>query len=850
MALQPFAPEAAGGGEATLQPYDPVEVAAGSTKITAPTAGAGVAIPAPTLSGNRVNVKAPNGQTYSIDEAELPKVVAQGWRPETAAERDVREYVDENKGLSGTAKVFFRGLADEAAFGVLDPILDHNADPLERAKWEGLKKENTAANIVGRGLGFGASLLYGGEFAKGAEVAGHVAERAVLGGAERAASSETYRALAGAVESRMMSAGVPAAEAAAAAPGFARKLTANAAKYGAESVAFVAPKAATEAALGDPEQAGETIVSALGAGALLGLAGGVAGAGFKQLLAGAEKGLPKGSVGGWVEETANNQAFRSLANNQASLGKILKDAEGIYGTGAANEIGAFVRKEGLLKNFREGAEEYADRIGKRREEVAGEIGKAYRDITAKAGDAGRVGVDELVAEMSDRVLKPLSEGEAAIGSEALRDKVSGFLESFASNAAKLGRKDGTLTLEEAHKLRATIDKKIDWKHALTSDDYKWNEALADVRRAMESKILTRAEEVAAAGGESFRTQIKALNRRFGMISSIEKGVEDYAYREAKNRVMSPTDYGAGFAGSALGALSHGNIGGLITGPLMALGHHIARTEGNALAAKALGAAADGGGLLLAEQAAKRVAERLDTLPKALSSMASPAARGTLGTNVLSRFVDADPSFRKSDKATQVTILADRLSSLASQPAEMQKHIEELVGPYSADAPTVATQAGAKVAAMVNHLAAVAPKAPSVPSPFAPKQQWKPSPKQVSEFEQRVNIAVDPMSAIDRLRAHAITPGEVDTLRTLYPKLYERMVAKVAEATAEGKAPALPYASRVVLGRFLGSTVDRSMSPARVASYQQAFAQPEAKPHGGAPMKVPSLETDAERIAAR
>ena len=226
MALQPYAPE----GQATLAPYDPTEVASGTTQITAPTVGAAPIAPTQ-LTGSRINVKAPDGKTYSIDEAELPKVTAQGWRPETATERDVREYVDENKGLTGAAKVFFRGLADEAAFGVLDPILDHTADPLERSKWEALKQENTAANVIGRGAGFGLSLLYGGEIAKGAQAAGHVAERAVLEGAERsavkAASTETYRALAGAVESRMLTAGVPAAEAAAAAPGFARKLVAN-----------------------------------------------------------------------------------------------------------------------------------------------------------------------------------------------------------------------------------------------------------------------------------------------------------------------------------------------------------------------------------------------------------------------------------------------------------------------------------------------------------------------------------------------------------------------------------------------------------------------------------------------
>lgn len=851
MALQPYAPEAAGGGDAVLRPYDPTEVAAGSTKITAPL-GAALAT-APALTGKRVNVVAPDGTAYSVDEGELGAVAARGWRPETSTERDVREYVEENKGVGGAAKVFLRGLADEAAFGVLDPILDHTSDPLDRAKWDAVKKENTAANIVGRGLGFGLSLLYGGEFAKGAQAAGHVAERAVLAGAERAASktatAETYRALAGAVESRMLTAGVPAAEAAAAAPGFARKLVANAAKYGTESVAFVAPKAVTEAALGDPEQAGETIVSALGAGALLGLAGGVAGAGFKGLLAGAEKGLPKGAAG-WVEDAANKQAFRSLASNQASLGKVFKDLEGQYGENVAAEVGTFLRKEGLLKKFREGEVEYLRRFEKTHEKIGQDIGDLYATVAQKSGEAGRIKAEEFLDRMVERVVKPLEEGAGAVGNEALRKRVMDFAESFVQQVYKTGRKDGTLAIDEAHKfINEAINKKVDWKRALSTDDFRWNEALAEMSRASRDVLLTRAEQAANGVGETFLPQIKALNKRYGIASGIKEGLEDYVYRESKNRVLSPTDNGAGWGGALMGLVSGSPTTAMVTGPLMALGHHVLRTEGNALAARALGSVAEGGGLLVAEQAMKRAAERLDALPKALGGMAKPATRATAPTNILSRFVDADPSFRKADKATQVTILADRLASLASNPAELHQHVEELVGPFSADAPTVATQAGAKATALVHHLASVAPKAPSVPSPFVAAKPWKPTPKQVSEFELRLGIAVDPMSAIDRLAGHQITPAEVDTLRVLYPKLYQRMVAKVAEASVSGKAPALPFAGRAALSRFMPAPVDASMSPARVAAYQATFKrEPVQGGGGGKPMKTPTMQTDAERVA--
>lgn len=839
--------------------------------ITPATVPGGALANAPKLTGVRINVRAPDGTAYSVDEAELGAVQEKGWRPETATERDVREYVDENKGIGGAAKVFFRGLADEAAFGVLDPILDHTADPLERSKWEAVKKEHAAANVVGRAAGFGASMLYGGEFAKGAGLVGKAAERAVLFGGERAAegaavkavSAETYRVLAGAVESKMLTAGVPAVEAAVAAPGFARKLVANGAKYGAESMAFVAPKALTEAALGDPEQAGETIVSALGVGALLGLAGGVAGAGWRAVTVGAAKGLPGvetaagGGVRSFLDKTADEQAFKSLASNQASLKKAAREALHIEGGQAG--IGRTLRDEGLVRRVGEDVEEYAVRVAEAKAAAGAEVGGMYKKLDELGADTG-LSVQALGKKMRDDVLKPL---QGKPGFESVAAKVEAYISSFEEKGAAGGwtfaGKD-SVSFERLHSVRASLDDLV-YRNAGAAPAEHIKE-LRDIRKMIQRDLVEKGETQAQKFGQEFAAPLKAANIKYARLTAAEKAAADFAeVRKLTNRSLSPTDYGVGGIGAVGGMLA--NPLGVLGGVGAALAHKFVREEGNAIAARTLGAVSSGSGLVLAEQAMKRTAERLDSLPLALMAMSSPAGRAaakdTLGTNILSRFVDADPSFRRSDKATQVTILADRLASLAASPGEMQKHIEELTGGLVDDAPGVATQAGAKAAALIHHLHAVAPKAPAVSSVYAAQSPWKPSPKQVSEFEQRLAMAVDPMSAIDRLRARAITPGEVDTLRTLYPKLYARMVGKIAEATANGKAPTLAYGDRAVLGRFLGSPVDRSLSPKRIRGYQQTFLTPEANAGpggggsgggGGKPMKMPSMETPSDRIASR
>src|SRR4051812_29709366 len=56
--------------------------------------------------GTKVNVLDDSGSSFSIDASELPSALNSGYKIETPTQQGVREYVNENKGLTGTAKVF------------------------------------------------------------------------------------------------------------------------------------------------------------------------------------------------------------------------------------------------------------------------------------------------------------------------------------------------------------------------------------------------------------------------------------------------------------------------------------------------------------------------------------------------------------------------------------------------------------------------------------------------------------------------------------------------------------------------------------------------------------------------
>lgn len=123
-----------------------------------------------------------------------------------ATSRRTHAAVEEN--TKDLAKVFGRGLADEAAFGIVDPLADRFIlTPEEVKQWEAMKKRHRYANLVGRGGGFAASMLYGGEIVKGASalgkgamaaraglLAGRAVEGAAVRGGEKAALLAAERA--------------------------------------------------------------------------------------------------------------------------------------------------------------------------------------------------------------------------------------------------------------------------------------------------------------------------------------------------------------------------------------------------------------------------------------------------------------------------------------------------------------------------------------------------------------------------------------------------------------------------------------------------------------------------------
>lgn len=858
------------------QGTSPLFEAGGASGDSALVSGAAPAMPPPVPSaGYNVNVISPHdGKTYSVDASMVQQAQAQGYRVEESSAEAARKWTAANAGLGGAAKAAFLEFGDALTFGAYKPLIGAAAkagiiDPFALAKWEALKHEHAAAAFAGTAAGFGTQMLVGGGLLEGIGKAGAATEAAVLGTKTAGAAEAAVEGMAGAeMAYRTAAMGGSAAEAASAAaraPGFLRTVAAGAARLGVENAAMTAPKAFAEAITGDPDRAAETLLygSALGAGfgagfGALGYLGKRLGGGIAAKLAGkgpapgepgsiaaaeAEKvaipgvDTPKGWLARKADELANMQTFRAMANNNASLKKIIKD-EGIQ----ASEVGLFARANGIGKRIGEGAEEYAARVGAFVDETGAQIGAFWRQPALEgktfATDKALTRIEGMLADLrKNPAYKDIA--------DALESKwVGAFREGAAANDGKLG-------FEVAQSWRAGLDDLAYREARIESPILR---ELKQVRRIFNDEIVSQAEAAAKDAAPGFLADLRALNTKYRYGSAIRGGVDDYVKRDATNRVFSPTDNLWGAAAMAGGAAIGGGPVAMLAGAAGAVAHHVIRTEGNAALAALAEGVATGRGLRVLETSFAGHYDKLQRIPIALKAMGEgrrlpPMATEPAALNVITHLLASDDGPTRIDKPSDSIKFADGLAKLSANPVEMSRRLAQMSSAISADAPTVAQAAQAKATQVASFILAARPASPEVMSPFA-REVWKPSDTQLRDFHVKVKTALDPYEAIRALEDKTLSAAHIDALSATAPKLYQEFVRRVADFAATPEASPIPYAYRLKLSMLTGAPLDRSV--ANLMGYQETFSGPDLAKQaeqGGAAMDVAkNTGTDVGRVS--
>ena len=518
---------------------------------------------------DKVNVRKKDGSTVSLPGSELNDALASGeYSIELPRQTAVREYVDENKGIGGQLKTAVMQFADEALMGIPEQIADVKGDPLETAKRQALKKENAFANAVGGIGGFGASMLYGGPVGKAATLATRagekvVANRLIAKGAEAGANS--------------------------AAREIAKKIAKSSIQMGVEGATFAAPTAITEAALGDPELAAETLL-------INGLAGSVLGAGgkaAKEIFGLIPKAVVTESTErGLLDQFKSERAAKALGFTKGQIKKLKG------GQDEAIQIGDDVLNMRTAEGKKIiGATDSPETIAKKIANELDRTGEEVSSIYQKVDDSGQkafnpIKVNErIVAELGDFYRSPLNKDVAS---------------TFDNLLETVGWTEQGITLKRAKEILDQVDNIAYPKGKPPLNPTDKQVLAADARRIIREELNLASELGAKAiGDETALLRLTKGNKKISTLIKAQGALDDRISSEAGNKLFGLTDTitGVGAAGAAG-----------IPAAVAALGvKRVAERYGNQVLANI-------DGLLFAEKSMGKVAKKLDELPARLEDM--------------------------------------------------------------------------------------------------------------------------------------------------------------------------------------------------------------------------------------
>lgn len=114
------------------------------------------------------------------------------------------------------------------------------------------------------------------------------------------------------------------------------------------------------------------------------------------------------------------------------------------------------------------------------------------------------------------------------------------------------------------------------------------------------------------------------------------------------------------------------------------------------------------------------------------------------------------------------------------------------------------------------------------------EKTPPSDAEISHFQRYQNIVQHPLGIFDQVKNGTITPEAVETLQTVYPKLYGSIKEAITENMMGLKNPTeIPYQTKLSLSMLMGEALDQSLNPSSIMSNQQltsAIQQIQQVPH--------------------
>lgn len=770
---------------------------------------------------------------------------------------------DEFGGVGGTLGAVAAGAARGATLGLSDVALAETG-LVDRRTLAGLQDANPLASGGGEALGIlGATLATGGS-------AG--AARGAVGTAARVASAPTRAVMA-------LGRGVEGVGAALLGEATAARIATTAVQGAVEGSLFGVGQAVSESTIRDVPLTAERIVAAAGHGALL---GGGLGAGMTAtgalIRGGASKlgdvgasllgrvegraaelagelgaTLPKseGTVMALVDRYGREQAIKATGANLGmverlqAMGRDIEDRVITKLLDAAPE--ALGKKPGSILNAAEkaaAAERLVQRDGER-------IGQMLDELAASGQ---KPNVTNLVGEFRQRVA---SETAAAVSPDAQR--AARQMEDWLTSVEqKIGAEGANVkTLWEA---RRELRKDIDWKKPVDAGD-RYNNWKRDLYRSMGDEIEATGQRAGAEGalGPDFAARWRNGNADYRASLWLEEATAKGAASDSKNRLLGLSEQLG-----ILGGLAQGGLAGLPLAVGGALVQNLVRRYGSDVAANVARAATRGEAVHALDQAMERLmGERARSLVGGAVRVAKQLPEAAPGlAQVVEKAVRADQGSAPPPPMKMAARYQEISKDLSSQIAQREARLPELRAELDAVAPGLGEAVAGRVVATQDFLASKLPRVPERPSLQKHLERKRlPSDSEMAKFLRYERAASDPLSVFDDAHKGRLRPEGPETLRTLFPTMYQALSAEVL-ADVASKGDRLSYDQRVALAMlFPELPVDPSMSPKSIRAYQQIQHQapsPFASPGGqqGAPpspspvpLRPPQLAPRGDQIGA-
>lgn len=778
-------------------------------------------------TGSQVPALSPSGEDGFIPAENVAEAIKAGYRIKTGIQNQAEAYADENDGLAGAIKTFGMQALDETAMGIPEMVADATQDPLEVAKREELKKRHDIANAAGGITGFGASLLYGGPLWKGAAKAGQkttalLAEKIVQKSAGEVSKSAAKRIARGMLE----------------------KTAPKVAGGAVEGVIATSPIAITEAALGDPEAAAESILAGMGIGGIFGGimgASGAMGARFKNMAKDTKVArefrehvddvLRTGSFeNNKLRDKAYEHAFEVLDPKKHHIKKlssteVVEDEFGnaisVARTRDQRAIGKDLMEDGILEGM-PNIDDVADRLSTRVAQYRDDIAEAFKKLDDTYPQA-QVAVGDVADTIRQKVIPQLRKNKA-ITREV--DRLEKELDILAEGGEML-------SLTEANTLKSQYQKQIGDMALTESTSFK--ELLNEIPKELNRKIRSTIGEI----DKSALDDLVRKQQKMGNLKAAEKIAIDRAQASTANNDFGLTSFITGVGGASV---FDGGLSSIAAGIAAGGGREFLRRKGDLLLAKGYDRV---GGLLFAENAMARTAKEIDRIPKILDRMAkgtkevTERGRAASVPAIVRLFKEDSPKHMQPaaqapsgggspmqmlpvPKLKPLKRLQDENGTLANNPQRLMDRLAELTEPFTASgAPMTGASLSARMAQAVQYINQIMPKPPRAKSPFAPAVEWEPSDHEMAAFNQKLDVIMDPFVTLDELEAGTLTRNHVEALKTIYPVIFAAMQRKVLETVTNGVEP-VPYADRVKLSMLMQTPMDPTMERKAIASYQAAF----------------------------